>query len=52
MALRIEIKRNYRGLFDVREGDLDGAVTSGNLDLSGVLDSIKDAIELQEFTIE
>ena len=41
MALRIEITKNFRGLYDVREGDLSGATEHSNLDEAGVIEEIK-----------
>ena len=45
MALRIEITRNHHGGFDMREGDLDGAVLAYHSEKKELLDMISDLMD-------
>jgi hypothetical protein len=47
-CLRIEICRNFRGLFDYREGDLKGAMTFYNSTKEEILKEIKSKLEEME----
>jgi hypothetical protein len=43
-CLRIEIRRNCRGSFDYREGDLSGGIEISNTTITQILQEIRDKL--------
>jgi hypothetical protein len=51
MALRIEIRKNFRGLWDLREGDLDGFVECSNMTYTDLIKEIERELRALEAPI-
>lgn len=45
MALLIEIRKNCRGKYDLREGDIDGAINFSNLSKREILEHLDQCMD-------